>query len=207
MAVLSQGIGWSLMNKKNILLVGGGGHCHSCIDVIEQCGEFKIIGIVDAYLPIDAKVCGYPVLGKDDDLPALLSIADHALVTVGQLRSSELRENLYARLGEIGYVLPSIISPLAYIARDVYVGKGSIVMHHAIVNTKAKIGENCIINTKALVEHDAIIFDYCHISTGATVNGGAKVNSRSFVGSAAVVVHNVTVPEASFIKANQVFKG
>jgi sugar O-acyltransferase (sialic acid O-acetyltransferase NeuD family) len=195
------------MNKKNIILVGGGGHCHACIDVIEQCGEFNIIGIVDACLPMDTEVCGYPVLGQDDDLPSLLSIADHALVTVGQLRSSELRERLYYMLGAIGYVLPSIISPLAYIARDVHIGAGSIVMHHAILNTKAKIGNNCIINTKALVEHDAVVFDHCHVSTGAIVNGGAKVGSQSFVGSASVVVHNVTVPEKSFIKANQLFIG
>lgn len=36
------------MSKRNILLVGGGGHCHSCIDVIEQCCELiKIVGVVD----------------------------------------------------------------------------------------------------------------------------------------------------------------
>ncbi len=28
--------------------MGGGGHCKSCIDVIEQEGKYKIAGIVDA---------------------------------------------------------------------------------------------------------------------------------------------------------------
>jgi sugar O-acyltransferase (sialic acid O-acetyltransferase NeuD family) len=195
------------MSKKNIILVGGGGHCHSCIDVIERCGEFNIVGVVDSFLLVDTKVCGYPVLGKDEDLPSLLNLADHALVTIGQLRSSELRERLYEKLIKIGYILPSIISPSAYIAREAHVGKGSIVMHHAIVNTKASVGYNCIINTKSLIEHDAVVLDHCHVSTGAIVNGGAKVHSGSFVGSSAVVVHNVIVPEKSFIKANQVFKG
>jgi len=143
------------MSKKNIILVGGGGHCHSCIDVIEQCGAFNIVGVVDSFLQMETKVCGYPVLCKDEDLPSLLNIADHALVTIGQLRSSELRERLYEKLIKIGYILPSIISPLAYIARDVEIGKGTIVMHQAILNTKAKIGHNCIINTKALIESSA----------------------------------------------------
>ena len=31
----------------NIILIGGGGHCHSVIDVIEQEGRFRIKGIVD----------------------------------------------------------------------------------------------------------------------------------------------------------------
>ena len=33
--------------KEKIVLVGGGGHCHSVIDVIEQTNKYEIIGIVD----------------------------------------------------------------------------------------------------------------------------------------------------------------
>ena len=32
---------------KEILLIGGGGHCKSVIDVIEQEGQFQIVGIID----------------------------------------------------------------------------------------------------------------------------------------------------------------
>ena len=32
---------------KKIILVGAGGHCKSCIDVIEKEKKFKIIGIID----------------------------------------------------------------------------------------------------------------------------------------------------------------
>ena len=33
--------------KELILIGGGGGHCRSCIDVIEQEQKFKIAGIID----------------------------------------------------------------------------------------------------------------------------------------------------------------
>jgi len=33
--------------KKELILIGGGGHCTACIDVIEQEGRFAIAGIVD----------------------------------------------------------------------------------------------------------------------------------------------------------------
>lgn len=195
------------MSKKNILLVGGGGHCRSCIDVIEQSNQFEIVGIVDSFLSVGAKICGYSVLGSDEDLPKLHAFAKYALITVGQLKYNEIRRNLYSTLRALNYILPTIISPFAYVARDVEIGSGTIVMHHAIINTNAKIGENCIVNTKSLIEHDAVIFDHCHISTGAIVNGHTKVNNDSFVGSNAVVVHNVSVPEKTFIKANHLFKG
>ena len=32
---------------KKIIVLGGGGHCKSCIDVIENENKYKIIGIVD----------------------------------------------------------------------------------------------------------------------------------------------------------------
>ena len=53
---------------KKIVLVGGGGHCRSCVDVIEQQAEFEIVGVVDSMLPRDVEVMGYPVLGDDDML-------------------------------------------------------------------------------------------------------------------------------------------
>ena len=56
--------------------------------------------------------------------------------------------------------------------------KGTIVMHHALVNAGAKVGANCIINTKALIEHDAVVEDHCHIATAAIVNGGCQHQIR-----------------------------
>ena len=38
---------------KDIVLIGGGGHCKSVIDVIEQEGRFKIIGIVELRIDND----------------------------------------------------------------------------------------------------------------------------------------------------------
>ena len=35
------------MHKKSIVLIGGGGHCKACIDVIEVEGKYNIIGIID----------------------------------------------------------------------------------------------------------------------------------------------------------------
>lgn len=58
--------------KEKIILIGGGGHCRSCIDVIEQEGRFEIAGIMER--PNNSKssiVLGYAILGTDDDLSDL----------------------------------------------------------------------------------------------------------------------------------------
>ena len=192
--------------KPRLILIGGGGHCISCIDVIEQEDKFEIAGIVDKDIS-SGSLLGYPFLGSDDSLPELRSNFDYALITIGQIKSSSIRTRHFEHARSLGFVLPTIISPRAYVSRHVIIGAGTIVMHDALINSRASIGCNCIINTKALVEHDAVIEDYCHISTATIVNGGTVIGKGTFVGSNAVTKEYVKTKENDFIKAGSVFSG
>ena len=53
--------------KEKIILVGGGGHCKSCIDVIEQEGAYQIAGVVDVPEKLHQKILGYEIIATDDD--------------------------------------------------------------------------------------------------------------------------------------------
>jgi sugar O-acyltransferase (sialic acid O-acetyltransferase NeuD family) len=192
--------------KPQIILVGGGGHCVSCIDVIEQDGKFQIAGIVDVKKGGD-QVLGYPVLGGDDDLPSLRKTYEYALVTIGQIKTPITRMKLYQRLTLLGFNLPSIISPRAYVSKHAVIRDGSIIMHDVLINAQAEIGNNCIINTKALIEHDSKIGSHCHISTGAIINGGVTVGHGTFVGSNAVVRESVQINENFFVRSGSLFSG
>lgn len=190
--------------KKQILLIGGGGHCRSVIDVIEQGNQFEIAGIIDTKELVGREVLGYKILGNDEDLKDLRHHYKYALITVGQIKSPEIRIKLFEMLKFFGYELPVVISPLAYVSKHATLGEGTVIMHHALINANVTIGQNCIINTKALIEHDAIIEEYCHISTGAIINGGAHVKAGTFYGSNATCKEYVHV--SGFIKAGSVVK-
>ncbi len=192
---------------KPILLIGGGGHCRACIDVIESAGGYQIVGILQPEADGRAPVLGYPVLGSDEDLPALLQQTPRALVAVGQIKHPDTRMRLFDLLKHHQAKLPVIISPAAYCSRHARLGKGSILMHGAVVNANAHVGENCIINSQALVEHDAVVEDHCHIATGARVNGGVRIGSGSFVGSGAVLGQGIRVGQRVVIGAGQIVLG
>jgi sugar O-acyltransferase (sialic acid O-acetyltransferase NeuD family) len=192
--------------KEKIILIGGGGHCRSCIDVIEQEGRFTIAGIVDVPEKKQHNVLGYPVIGSDADFKELMKICSNVLITLGQIKSPTRRMELFNELMQIGARFPVIQSPLAYVSPHARIGEGTIVMHHALIDAGVKIGRNCIINNKALVEHDAVIGDHCHISTGAIVNGGVVIGSGSFFGSGAVAKEYTSIPANSFIKANSLYR-
>lgn len=189
---------------EEILLIGGGGHCKSVIDIIEQENRFKIAGIIDKKELIGDRVLGYPIIGCDSDLEELLKIYKYAFVTVGQIESNTIRVKLFNRLKSLGYKLPIIVSPLAYISKYAFIDEGTVVHHFAVVNADVKIGKNCIINTKALIEHDVTVEDNCHISTGAVLNGGVIVKRDSFIGSNATIREYIKVE--GFIKARSLVK-
>jgi sugar O-acyltransferase (sialic acid O-acetyltransferase NeuD family) len=167
-------------NYQPIILIGAGGHCKACIDVIEQEGRFRIAGLVDVQEKLHEKVYDYEVMATYEDLPRLVDEFRFFLLTLGQMRSLENRIHLFDSLTEMGAQFPVIVSPLAYVSKHASIGKGTIVMHRALVNAGAHVGMNCIINCNAIVGHDAAVSDHCHIAMGAVVSWETKIQIGTF---------------------------
>lgn len=192
---------------KPIILIGGGGHCISCIDVIEATGIYEILGILDLPEKLGQKVLNYSIIGTDNEIQRFLPDCNEYLITVGQIGSYLLREKIYNKVLQAGGRLPVIISSLAHVSTYANIGEGSIIMHQAIVNAGALVGNGCIINTKALVEHEAKIGNFCHISTASVINGQANIGDFCFIGSNTVIANNTNVIANTVIAAgSQVLK-
>lgn len=185
--------------RKNLILIGAGGHARSCIDVIEQEGKFKITGIVGLEIEMGLQVNGYEVIATDKDLSTLVGNAQFALIALGQISSPDERASLYQRASKAGFELASVVSPSAYVSPSAQIGSGTIVMHGAIISAGVKVGNNCIINSRALLEHNTQVLDNCHISTGAILNGGVLVEEGCFIGSGTIVKEGVSIGERSVV--------
>ena len=198
-------------SKTNLVLVGGGGHCKSVIDVAESAG-YNILGILDMPEDIGKKVLDYKVIGTDDDIPQYVDKAEF-VITVGFIKNPTTRIKLYKKVKEAGGKLATVIASTAHVSKYSTIGEGTVVMHQAFVNAGAHIGANCIINTFSNIEHDAQIGDQCHISTGTMVNGDRKVGDRCFIGSQSVLANGVEIGDdvivgaASFVMQNIMKKG
>lgn len=192
---------------KDLYLIGGGGHCRSVIDVIELESKYRIKGIFDVKENIGKDVLGYKIIGSDEDVAKYASSENYFLITVGQIKSAEIRIKIYKKLKEIKANLATVISPRAHVSRHASVGEGTVILHDALVNANAKVGNNCIINTKSLIEHDATVEDHCHISTAAVVNGNCYIESETFIGSNAVLKEGLVVVSKSIIPAGSFYRG
>ena len=153
---------------KNLILVGGGGHCKSVIEAAESAG-YNILGVLDTPENVGKQVLAYSVIGTDDDIPQYVDKAEF-VITVGFIKNPAIRIKLYNKVKEAGGKLATVIASTAHVSKYSTIGEGTVVMHQAFVNAGAHIGANCIINTFCNIEHDAEVGNQCHISTGTMVN-------------------------------------
>jgi sugar O-acyltransferase (sialic acid O-acetyltransferase NeuD family) len=190
--------------KEKIILIGGGGHCKSVIDVIEKQNKFKIAGIVDVKEKQDSDVLGYKIIASDEELPQLISKYKNVCITVGQIKSPAARIALYLQAKKLNAVFPIIISPTAYVSKHANINEGTIIMHGCIINAGVTIGVNCILNTGSLLEHEAIVGNHCHVSTNACINGQVVLGNEIFVGSSSVINNNIQVASNVIIGSGSV---
>jgi sugar O-acyltransferase (sialic acid O-acetyltransferase NeuD family) len=184
--------------KKKLLLIGGGGHCHSVLDAVMKNGKFSEFGIIDK--DSQAACLGVPVIGRDEDLPMLLKDGwSDAFVTVGSVGDTALRRRLYAMIKALGFTIPMVIDPSAELAKDVQLSRGVFVGKRAVVNAGAVIGECAIVNTGAIVEHDCIIGRFSHVSPGTVLCGQVVVGNDSHIGAGSVVRQCLEIGERSII--------
>lgn len=189
---------------KPIILLGGGGHCKSVIEVAESVGR-QILGILDRPEEVGKEVIGYSVIGTDDDIAQYADKAEF-VVTVGFIKSPAIRERLFRQVKEAGGQLATIVASTAYVSRHATLGEGTVVMHHAFVNAGARVGCNVILNTFCNIEHDAIVGDQCHISTGTMVNGDCQVGRNVFIGSQSVLANGIAVGDDIIVGAGSLVR-
>lgn len=189
--------------KRPLILIGGGGHCKSIIEVAESVG-YEIKGILDMPDEVGKEVLpGHKVIGTDDEIPRYVEECDF-VVTVGFIKNPTLRIKLYNKVKTAGGRLATIIASTAYVSKYAELGEGTVIMHHAFVNAGAKIGDNCIINTFVNIEHDAVVGNQCHISTGTMVNGECKIGENCFIGSQSVCANCIEIASDIIVGAGSV---
>lgn len=169
---------------RSIVVVGAGGHAKVLIDCLVNSG-WNVVGCTDID-PSPRTCAGIPVLGSDDILSRLRSEGlDHAFCALG---SNRVRDRMGDRLHSLGFNLPAVQGPGAYVAPSVKVGRGAAILPGATVNIDCVIGDFAIINTNASVDHDGIIGRAAHVGPGAALAGCVEVGARTFLATGSAII-------------------
>ena len=186
----------------NIVIIGSSGHAKVIIDIVQQEGKFNVAGLLDRFRNVGEKTLGYPVLGKEEDLPELIKThtLKGAIVAIGD---NFVRSKVAARIKEISPDLPfvSAVHPKASIAMEVSIGEGTVVMAGVSINPCSSVGRFCILNTNSSLDHDSILEDFASLAPGAATGGNCRIGQYSAVSIGAVLIHGIHVGEHTVIGA------
>ena len=161
--------------KEGIVIIGAGGHGKVIADAIIKAGQYKLLGFVDAKLPIGTAIFGdYKIIETQDNIFSLLSDSTKFIIGIG---NNEVRKNIQKQL-ESSISWANVIHPSAVVASDVKVGEGSVVLANAVINASAQIGQFTIIDSGTIVDHECIIGDFSHLSIGTLVGSNSRLKSN-----------------------------
>lgn len=157
---------------KKLLIFGAGGHGkvvkEVALSILDKNREqvYDIVDFLDDY-SINA-------IGKLKDLEEFKDSYDEFFCGIG---NNQLRKKLLEKAEKLGYVIPVLVHPTAFISPSAVIKAGTVVEPKAIVNANSVVCEGAIISVGAIVDHDVVIEEYVHVNAGAIVKAGARVES------------------------------
>lgn len=180
--------------KESAVIIGGGGHASYVIDALRG-SDYDVVGCTDSTIPGGQTVAdGITVIGDDSTLEKLFADGvANAFIGVGGTTDTVLRRTLFDKLSAIGFTLPALIHPAAYVGIDTGIGPGVQVLANAVVGPRCWVGANTIVNQGAVICHDCDIGENAHITPGAVIAADVCVGAGTTIGMAATVLNQVVI--------------
>lgn len=210
------------VDEEAIVVYGAGGHGKAVVELIQALGDYRIEGFIDDGLSPGEEVMGLPVLGGAEVLGKYrargIGQAANAVGGIGDIRS---RVQVAKRLRAVGYSLPTLVHPTAFVEASAQLATGVQVFPLAYVGSQAQLANGVIVNTAAVVSHDCRLDQHANIAPGSllagavevgeftlvgmgvTINLEAKIGRNCRIGNSAVIKQSV--PEGSVVPAGSLW--
>jgi acetyltransferase EpsM len=185
----------------NVLILGGGGHGLSTLNLILDEGKFEVEGFLDDVTQTGTRIIDdYLVLGKFSDLTSRIGEFDYLAIGFGEPVAK--RSEIFETCSENNmYSFPSFIHPNSHIDRNVSIAAGTQVHVGSVIRVGTKIKSNVIVNTNVTIDHDCVIDSHAVISPGVLLCGRVRVGRQSFVGAGSVVLPGINIGNMSLVGA------
>ena len=185
---------------QKIFLFGAGFHGQTCIDIIEKQGKYKIIGIIDSLKEIGSFVDGYEVLGRMENLPALVKTYKTKTGFIGigdNWIRKRISEDIYKR--EPAFEFVNIIHPSAIFGKNVTLGKGILIGADTFISSSCKLGDFCFLHHKAMLGLHNHLADFSSVSLGSLTGGKVSIGSCSAITLRVVVMDRINIGTSTIV--------
>lgn len=137
--------------EMNLLILGAGMHGSDVYEIAKSLRIFNKIYF------LDDDITKRHVIGKWSEVKNYIEEYPIALVAVGD---ENTRRDWTRKLNQIGFIIPTLIHPTAFISEETEIGVGTVIYPRVTIATGVHIGKGCIIGTGSTIPRKTYIPDW-----------------------------------------------
>ncbi|MDA3867656.1 MAG: NeuD/PglB/VioB family sugar acetyltransferase [Salinivirgaceae bacterium] len=186
------------MNSKKVIILGGKGNGTVIANAIKDANkrgdnEWQFAGYLNDRIQRGELLEESPVLGQLADVNTFLEQNYYFINTIFRIDGQDDRIELFKNLNIPVDRLATFIHPLSYIAPNVKIGNGSVIMPNVSVSSGTEFGESCLVMVGATIGHDNQIGNYCHFAAQCCVGAYTTIADGVHIGLNATTRENISI--------------
>lgn len=185
--------------SKKLLILGGEGNGGVIANAIKDANirghnEYEVIGYLNDGVEKGTIIDGFPVVGTiKGDLTRYVEEGYYFIIAILKLDGVEERINLIERLPIPESQLATFVHPTAYVAPNVILEPGCVVMPLVAISSNTILKKGCIVMVAATIGHDNVIESYTHIAAQACVGAFLHIGKGVHIGLNSTIREHITV--------------
>ena len=148
--------------KMNLLILGAGAQGLEILDIAKNLRLFSKIDFLDDNPQLTNVIGKWKDVGKfAEEYPiAIIAVADE-----------EIRRVWMERITDMGFIIPTLVHPTAYVPEGTWIGEGSVICARSTIATGVSIGKGCIVTSGSTVPKSTKIPDWGYFDFDKCITG------------------------------------
>ena len=188
--------------SKKIIILGGLGNGSVIANAIVDANkhgyeEWEFAGYLNDRQEKDSLIEGFPILGKTRDASEFIKKGLYFINTIYRIDGQQERIKLLESLKIQDSSLATFIHPMAYVAPNVKLGAGTVIMPNVSVSSGTIFGKCCLVMVGATIGHNNKIGNYCHFAAQCCTGAYLTISDGVHIGLNATIRENLEIGKHS----------
>lgn len=187
-----------------VVIIGGVGNGTVIAQAIRHAqisfaADFEVAGYMSDRNEVGSLIEGFPVIARtsSDDVKRLTELGYRFIYTVYRIDGQKERLDLFEGLGLTEDNLATFIHPSAYVAPDVIIEAGAVIMPYVMISSAAKIGTGSLLMVGCSIGHNTELGMANHVAAQAVMGACIKTGIGVHIGLNATIRENIQMGDYS----------